>query len=63
MKQINKNYSLDEILRDTKHNKKANTVFLKLLAKQKSKHRDWSDVRAETLPSDKSDLRNKLEVE
>ncbi len=51
MKQINKNYSLEEILRDTKHNKKANTVFLKLLAKQKSKHRDWSDVRAETYPT------------
>jgi len=50
MNQINKNYSLEEILRDTKHNKKANTVFLKLLAKQKSKHKDWSDARAETYP-------------
>ena len=59
MKQINKNNSLEEILRDTKHNKKANEVFLKLLAKQKSKRRDWSDVRAETLiPSYKSDVRN-----
>ncbi len=47
MNQLNKNYSLEEILRDTKHNKKANTVFLKLLAKQKSKHKDWGDVRAE----------------
>ena len=44
------NKTLEENLRDTKHNKKANTVFLKLLAKQKSKHKDWSDVRAETLP-------------
>ena len=59
MKQSNKNNSLEEILRDTKHNKKANTVFLKLLAKQKSKRRNWSDVRAETLPSDKSDIRSK----
>jgi hypothetical protein len=31
------NKTLEENLRDTKHNKKANTVFLKLLAKQKSK--------------------------
>jgi hypothetical protein len=53
------NKTLEENLRDTKHNKKANTVFLKLLAKQKSKRRDWSDVRAETLPSDKSDVRSK----
>ncbi len=51
MNQLNKNYSLEENLRDTKHNKKANTVFLKLLAKQRSKHRDWSDVRIETLPT------------
>ena len=51
MNQIKKNYSLEEILRDTKHNKKANTVFMKLLAKQKSKHKDWSDARAETYPA------------
>ena len=48
MKLLNQNDSIEKILRDTKHNKKANTVFLKLLAKQKSKHRDWSDVRSET---------------
>ena len=42
---------------------KANVVFLKLLAKQKSKRKNWSDVRAETLPSDKSDIRNEIEVE
>ena len=51
MNQVKKNYSLEEILRDTKHNKKANTVFLKLLAKQKSKHKDWSDARAEIYPN------------
>ena len=59
MNQSNKNNSIEEILRDTKHNKKANTVFLKLLANQKSKRRDWSDVRAETLiTEEKSDIRN-----
>ena len=58
----NNDKTMEEILRDTKHNKKLKEVFLKLLAKQKSKHRDWSDVRAETLPSDKSDIRNELEV-
>ena len=63
MNQIKKNYSLEEILRDTKHNKKANTVFLKLLAKQKSKIKanPWGVVRSETLiPGDKSDIRKKL---
>ena len=50
MKQSNKNNSLEEILRDTKHNKKLKELFHRLLAKQKSKHKDWSDVRAETLP-------------
>ena len=53
MSQSNKNHSLEEILRDTQHNKKLKEVFLKLLAKQKSKHKDWSDVRSESLPSDK----------
>ena len=50
MKQINKNNSLEEILRDTKHNKKANEVFLKLLAKQKSRRRDWDLIRSDTYP-------------
>lgn len=50
MNQIKKIYSLEEILRDTKHNKKAKEVFLRLLSKQKSKHKDWNDVRSETLP-------------
>ncbi len=50
MKQINKNNSLEEILRDTKHNKKANEVFLKLLAKQKSRRRDWDLIRSESYP-------------
>jgi len=50
MNQTKKNYSLEEILRDTQHNKKLKEVFLKLLAKQKSKRRDWGVVRSETYP-------------
>ena len=50
MNQIKKNYSLEEILRDTKHNKKANTVFLKLLAKQKKQANPFDEVRSYTLP-------------
>jgi len=46
----NNDKTMDDILRDTQHNKKLKEVFLKLLAKQKSTRRDWSDVRAETLP-------------
>ena len=63
MNQSNKNNSIIENLRDTKHNKKLKEVFLRLLAKQKSKRRDWSDVRAETLQSDKSDIRNESAIE
>jgi len=51
MKKIN-DKTMEEILRDTQHNKKLKEVFLKLLAKQKSKHRDWSDLKSETLPID-----------
>ena len=51
MNQSNKKNTLEEILRDTQHNKKLKEIFLKLLAKQKSKHKDWSDVRAETYPA------------
>jgi hypothetical protein len=50
MNQSNKNYSFTEILRDTKHNKKAHEVFLKLLAKQKKQANPFGDVRSETLP-------------
>jgi len=58
MKTTNNNRSIFKPM-EQKQKDKANTVFLKLLAKQKSKRRDWSDVRAETLPSDKSDIRSK----
>ena len=39
-----------EILRDTKHNSKANEVFLKLLAKQKRPANPFGVVRSETYP-------------
>ncbi len=51
MKQINKNYSLEESLRDTKHNKKANTVFLKLYAKLNKPKNPFDEVRSYTPPS------------
>ena len=57
------NKTLEENLRDTKHNKKANTVFLKLLAKNRCKANPWGVVRSETLPIDKSDIRNEVGVE
>ena len=50
MNQIKKNYSFEEILRDTKHNSKANEVFLKLLAKQKKPKNPFDEVRSYTLP-------------
>ena len=56
MKQKTKDKSFTDILKDTQHNEKAKEVFLKLLAKQKSKHKDWSDVRSETFPSDRSEV-------
>ncbi len=42
--------TLEENLRDTKHNKKANTVFLKLLSKNRCKANPWGVVRSETFP-------------
>ena len=50
MNQIKKNYSLEEILRDTKHNKKAKEVFLKLLALQKKPKNPFDEIRSYTLP-------------
>jgi hypothetical protein len=49
MKQTNTNQSAFKPM-ERKQKDKANTVFVKLLAKQKSKRRDWGDVRAETYP-------------
>lgn len=39
---------MDDILRDTKHNSKAQEVFLKLLAKQKKPANPFDKVRSET---------------
>ena len=47
----NKNYSFTEILRDTKHNSKAEQVFLKLLAKQKKPANPFGVFRSETFPT------------
>ena len=44
------NQTLEEQINDRRKHEKANVVFTKLLAKQKSKRRDWNDVRAETYP-------------
>ena len=62
MKQKNMDKSIFDII-ENKPKDKANTVFLKLLAKRRGKYEGWSDVRAETLPSDKTDIRNEIEVE
>ncbi len=53
MKQTNKDNSIIENLRDTQHNKKLKEIFFKLLAKQKSTRRDWSDVRVKTVSNKK----------
>lgn len=48
MNQLNKSNSLEGNLRDTKHNKKAKEVFLKLLAKQKMCRNPFDEVRTQT---------------
>ena len=47
----NVNKSMEEILRDTKHNKKANEVFLKLYAKQKKPKNPFDEIRSQTYPT------------
>ena len=44
----NKNKTMDDILRDTKHNSKARQVFLKLLAKQKRPANAFDKARSQT---------------
>ena len=60
----NKDKSMEEILRDTKHNSKANEVFLKLLAKQKIQRANpFDEMRSQTYyPVDKSNPRNEMEI-
>ena len=54
MKQIMKNYSLEENLRDTQLNAKAQEVFLKLLAKQKMGSNPFDKIRSQSWnPTDK----------
>jgi len=48
---IYQNDSIEKNLRDTKHNKKAKEVFLKLLAKQKKPANPFDVVRSETFPA------------
>lgn len=50
MKQSNNDKLFPEKL-DHKHRNKSELVFYKLLAKQKTKHRDWSDARADIYPA------------
>jgi hypothetical protein len=50
MKKIN-DKTLEENLRDTKHNKKADQVFNKLLALQKKPKNPFDEVRSYTPPS------------
>ena len=56
--------TLDEQIHDNrKKHDKANTVFIKLLAKNKRKANPWGVVRSETLiPEDKSEIRNEMEA-
>jgi len=49
------NRSIVEGLRHIGKEKNQN-LFLKLYAQKRGKQKDWSDVRAETYPSDKSDI-------
>ena len=44
------NKSMDDILRDTKHNEKANEVFLKLYAKLNKPKNPFDEFRSYTLP-------------
>ena len=44
----NENKSMDDILRDTKHNSKAQQVFLKLIAKQKKPRNPFDEIRSQT---------------
>ncbi len=50
MSKANKEISIIEILRDTKHNKKANILFNKLMAQQKKPKNPFDEVRSYTLP-------------
>ena len=50
MNHLHNNKSMEDILRDTKHNFKAQQVFLKLLGKQKKSRNPFDEMRSYTLP-------------
>lgn len=63
MNQPIKNKPFTDILKDTKHNSKANEVFLKLLAKQKRPANPFDKLRSHTYNHiDKSNPRNEMEI-
>jgi len=47
----NNDKTMEEILRDTKHKKKADTVFLKLYAKLNKPKNPFDEIRSYTPPS------------
>jgi len=60
MKQTNMDKSIFDRI-EHKPKDKVNTVFLKLLAKNKRKANPWGAVRSETLiPEEKPDIRTEL---
>ena len=50
MKTTNTNKSMEEILRDTQHNKKLKEVFLQLLALQRKPKNPFDELRSYSLP-------------
>jgi len=48
MKTTEKNNSIEEILRDTQHNKKLKEIFLRLLAKQRKPKNPFDEIRSYT---------------
>ena len=54
MNHLHNNKSMVDILRDTKHNSKAQQVFLKLLAKQKKPRNPFDEIRSITSPINES---------
>jgi len=42
--------SLEEQINDGRKREKASVVFTKLLAKQRSKNKDWGELNSQTVP-------------
>ena len=62
MNKINSNKLLEENLRDTKHNKKANNVFNKLLAQQKKQKNPFDEIRSYSPPQTNSKPGGNIDV-